>query len=45
MNGRDQPVPMEVDLTGVNRLKLRAEFGDDQEVLDYLDVCDARILK
>ncbi|HVX63841.1 MAG TPA: NPCBM/NEW2 domain-containing protein [Pirellulales bacterium] len=45
LNGRDQPVPVEVDLTGVNRLKLKAEFGDEQEVLDYLDVCDARILK
>lgn len=45
VTGRDAPIPVEVDLTGVRRLKLKVEFGGEQEVLDHVDFCDARILK
>lgn len=45
LSGGDQPVALDLDLTGVNRLKLKAEFGGEAEVLDYVDICDARILK
>jgi hypothetical protein len=45
LTGRDKPLPVEIDLTGVNRLKLKVDFGEGQEVQDHVDFCDARIIK
>lgn len=45
LTGRDEPLPVEIDLTGVNRIKLKVEFGAGQEVQDHVDFCDARVLK
>ncbi|HXT57654.1 MAG TPA: NPCBM/NEW2 domain-containing protein [Pirellulales bacterium] len=45
LTGRDEPLPLEVDLAGVNRIKLKVEFGAGQEVQDHVDVCEARISK
>jgi hypothetical protein len=45
LTGRDKPLPVEIDLSGVNRLKLKVDFGEGQEVQDHVDFCDARIMK
>jgi hypothetical protein len=45
ITGRDrQAVPLNLDLTGVNRLKIVVDFNGD-EVSDHLDLCEARILQ
>jgi hypothetical protein len=45
VTGRDDPLPLDLDLTGVNRLKIAVDFGAGEEVQDLFDICDARILK
>lgn len=45
VTGRDEPLPLDLDLTGVNRLKIVVDFGAGEEVQDLFDLCDARILK
>lgn len=43
--GTDEPLSIDVDLTGVSRLKIVADFGPGGEVMDLFDLCDARILQ
>jgi hypothetical protein len=45
LTGKDAPRPVDLDISGVNRLKLVVDFGDDLDVGDALDLCEARILK
>ena len=45
VTGRDEPLPLDLDLSGVNRLKIVVDFGAGEEVQDLFDICDARILK
>ncbi len=41
----EQPQPIDVDLGGARRLTILADFGDDLDVADHLDLCEARIVK
>lgn len=43
--GTAEPATIDVDLTGVSRLKIVADFGPGGEVMDLFDLCDARILQ
>lgn len=43
--GTDPAKPVELDMTGVRRLTILADFGDDLDVGDHLDLCEARLLK
>jgi hypothetical protein len=43
--GTDAPKPIELDMTGVRRLTVLVDFGDDFDVGDILDLCEARLLK
>ena len=46
VQGSDAPLPISLDLTGVTRLKITVDFGDDGiETGDYLDLCDPRLYK
>jgi hypothetical protein len=45
VTGDDPPKPIELDLTGVRRLSILADFGDNLDVADHLDLCEARIIK
>ncbi|HVC96216.1 MAG TPA: NPCBM/NEW2 domain-containing protein [Pirellulales bacterium] len=45
LTGHDDPLPIDVDVHGVGRLKILVDFGEGQEVSDHLDLCEARILK
>lgn len=46
LHGTDAPLPISLDLTGVTRLKITVDFGDDGiETGDYLDLCDPRLYK
>ena len=41
----EQPQPIDVDLSGARRLTILVDFGDDLDVADHLDLCEARIVK
>lgn len=43
--GMDPVKPVELDMTGVRRLTILADFGEDLDIGDYLDLCEARLLK
>lgn len=45
MTGNDDPVPLELDVSGVNRLKITVDFSEDLDLGDFLDLCEARILR
>jgi hypothetical protein len=45
LSGKDEPRPIDLDLTGVKRLKILVDFGGDLDVADHLNLCDARLLK
>lgn len=43
--GTDEPRPIELDLGGVRRLSILVDFGQQMDVADHLDLCNARIIK
>lgn len=43
--GRDEPLPIDLDVTGVRRLQILVDYGNDLDIADHLDLCDARISK
>jgi hypothetical protein len=45
LTGADPPRPVDLDLDGVRRITLLADFGAEMDVADHLDLCEARILK
>jgi hypothetical protein len=45
VTGRDEPIPLELDITGARRLKILVDFGEELDIADHLNLCDARITK
>lgn len=45
VTGVDPPLALNVDITGVKRLKILVDFGEQLDLADCLDLCDARITK
>ncbi|NQU20290.1 MAG: NPCBM/NEW2 domain-containing protein [Candidatus Nealsonbacteria bacterium] len=45
VTGSDPPKPIDLDVTGVRRIAILADFGEKLDVGDHLDLCEARILK
>jgi len=45
VTGADPPQPVDLDLAGVRRIAILADFGEEMDVADHLDLCEARILK
>ena len=45
ITGADPPLALQVDITGVKRLKILVDFGEQLDIADCLDLCDARITK
>jgi hypothetical protein len=45
VTGADPPLPVDLDVTGVRRLAILVDYGDDLDVADHLDLCNARIVK
>jgi hypothetical protein len=43
--GTDPPEEIELDITGVRRIRILADFGGDGDVADHLDLCEARAIK
>jgi len=45
ISGQDPPLPLNVNLEGVRRLKILVDFGESLDVADHLNLCNARIIK
>jgi hypothetical protein len=45
IDGNQPPVPVDVDVDGVRRLKILVDYGDGGDAGDRLYLCDARITK
>lgn len=45
ISGGDEPVPVDLDLTGATRLRVVVDFGQDLDISDHFNLCDARIVK
>ncbi|MEX0585989.1 MAG: NPCBM/NEW2 domain-containing protein [Pirellulales bacterium] len=45
IRGADEPVPLSFDVQGAGRLTIVVDFGDDGDVADHLDLCDARLAR
>jgi hypothetical protein len=45
ISGRSPPVDLDLDISGVKRLNILVDFGEGLDVGNYLDLCDARIVK
>jgi hypothetical protein len=43
--GGQPPQELDLDLSGVKRLTILVDYGEQGDVGDFLDLCDARILK
>jgi hypothetical protein len=45
VTGRDKAFPVDLDITGVRRLKILVDFGEEMDIADHLNLCDARLTK
>ena len=39
------PMPLDLDIAGVRRLTILVDFGDNLDIADYLNLCEARVAK
>ncbi len=44
VTGETPSLPIDLDITGVRRLRILVDFGDDLDISDYLNICDARLV-
>jgi hypothetical protein len=45
IKGSDPPLEIDLDIVGVRRLAILVDFGDNQDIADHLDLCEARVVK
>jgi hypothetical protein len=45
LTGSDAAVDLDLDLAGVRRLTVFVDFGEDMDIADHLNLCEARIVK
>lgn len=45
VTGHDTPLPIEVDVAGVKQLKFVVDYGNNLDTGDWLNLCNARIVK
>jgi hypothetical protein len=45
VTGHDAPLPIELDVTGVKQLKIVVGYGKNLDTGDWLNLCNARIVK
>jgi hypothetical protein len=45
IRGTDDPLPINLDVRGAGRLTILVDFGDDGDVADHLNLCDARLAR
>lgn len=42
---QDEPLPLDLDVSGVNRLTILVDFGENSDIADHLVLCDVRVIK
>jgi hypothetical protein len=45
VSGADGTISLDLDVTGVRRLKILVDFGEGLDIKDHLDLCKARVWK
>jgi hypothetical protein len=45
ISGRDAPLPIELDVAGVKRLRIVVDYGQNLDTGDWLNLCNARLVK
>ena len=45
IDGSDAPVPLDLDVAGVKRLRIVVDYGANLDTGDWLNLCNARIVK
>ena len=45
LSGSDAPLPIELDVADVKRLRLVVDYGQNLDTGDWLNLCNARIVK
>jgi hypothetical protein len=45
IRGTDEPRQLDVNLAQVKRLQILVDYGEDLDVGDHLNLCDARVVK
>ncbi|MFM7845227.1 MAG: NPCBM/NEW2 domain-containing protein, partial [Planctomycetota bacterium] len=45
ITGRDRPRELDLDLTGAKRVTVLVDFGEELDVADFLNLCNARFTK
>lgn len=45
ITGKDSAQPINLDIAGIRRLSILVDFGDEMDVSDHLNLCDARLTK
>ncbi len=45
ITGSDEPLALGLDISGVKRLRILVDFGEQVDIADFLNLCDARITK
>jgi hypothetical protein len=45
LTGTEPPKPLDLDLTGVRRLTILVDYGEDLDVSDHVDLAEVRVLK
>jgi hypothetical protein len=45
ISGQEPPCAIELDIAGIKRLKIVVDFGKNLDTGDWLNLCDARLLK
>ncbi|MBX7072417.1 MAG: NPCBM/NEW2 domain-containing protein, partial [Pirellulales bacterium] len=43
--GGQAPTPIDLDITGVQRLAIVVDFGENQDVADHLNLCEAKLMR
>lgn len=45
IRGGESPKTIDVEIAGIRKLTIAVDYGDDLDIADHLDLCDARISK
>lgn len=45
IRGGDDPLSLDLDISGASRLRILVDYGEHLDVADHLNLCEARVLK
>ena len=43
LGGNDAPLPINLDISGVARLRILVDYGDELDMADHLNLCEMRL--